>query len=245
MIIEGGVYLIVPALKYCCGRCCGKIEKESAEMALTKLNQKSETQQKDLGLNTKQTEFEIAGDSWKGQFDIPGALVDVMYRQCIVWCGMYFSPMIPVMGTICSIWTFFVRKRFLFNHCGRPKKALGVAKQLKFFYGMMLVGIVVSFLPLKWLLDRTPECGPHQKQNVLTDTETVLDEDMPTALKVFFEYAFNGLLLLPLFVLSMVYLKYVHGKSKVYEVNGKALKEALRREKDEKKQILKDYNIRL
>jgi len=31
----------------------------------------------------------------------------------------------------------------------------------------------------------------------------------------------------------------------MFEVNGKALREALKREKDEKKQILQDYNIRL
>ena len=43
--------------------------------------------------------------------------------------------------------------------------------------GMMLVGIVVSFIPLNWLLDRDPECGPHREQNVLRDTETVLDQD--------------------------------------------------------------------
>ena len=147
MVIEGGVYLLVPAMRYCAGRCCGRIKKETQEVALRRLNKQSES--KGLETNSKQTEFEIAGDSWKAQFDIPGALVDVMYRQVghpptcslstvtgkplffffvalvanvypqgIVWSGMYFSPMIPVMGMIASIWTFFVRKRYLFNHCG-------------------------------------------------------------------------------------------------------------------------------
>ena len=68
---------------------------------------------------------------------------------------------------------------------------------------------------------------------------------VPAPLKVFFSFAFNGLLLLPLFVLSLVYLGYIRGKSRAFEVNGKALKDALKREKDEKKQILRDYNIRL
>merc|ERR1711972_944013 len=216
------------------------------EEALRQLNIRSaETQKmkKSKGLQSKETEYEIAGDSWKTQFDIPGALVDVMYRQSIVWSGMYFCPMIPVMGVIASIWTFFVRKRFLFKHCGRPKKALGVAKQLKFFYGMMLIGIVLSLLPLHWLLDRTPNCGPHRDLKVLTDTEMVMERDMPLWLKVFFQYAFNGLFLMPLFILALVYLGYIRGKSKVFETNGKAIKDALRREKDEKKQILQDYNI--
>lgn len=65
----------------------------------------------------------------------------------------------------------------LFIQSGRPKKALGVAKQLKFFYGMMLIGIVLSLLPLNWLLDRTPNCGPHREMNVLTDTEMVMERD--------------------------------------------------------------------
>lgn len=121
MVIEGGVFLVLPSLKYCVGRCCGNIKKEDKEEALRQLNIRSaETQKmkKSKGLQSKETEYEIAGDSWKTQFDIPGALVDVMYRQSIVWSGMYFCPMIPVMGVIASIWTFFVRKRFLFKHCG-------------------------------------------------------------------------------------------------------------------------------
>ena len=68
---------------------------------------------------------------------------------------------------------------------------------------------------------------------------------VPVWLKVFFQYAFNGLFLMPLFILALVYLGYIRGKSKVFETNGKAIKDALRREKDEKKQILQDYNIRL
>ena len=190
-------------------------------------------------------EFELAGDSWKAQFDIPGSLVDVMYRQCIIWCGMYFSPMIPVLGVAASAWTCFIRKRYLFKFCGRPKKALGVENQLKFFYGMMLLAILCSLLPFNYLLDRSPKCGPHQGLNVLTDTETTLDKDMPYVLIGLFSYVFNGMLLLPMFILSLVYAGYVRGVKNVQAVNAKALKDKLCSEKSEKRQILKDYHIRL
>merc|ERR1712154_649452 len=159
--------------------------------------------------------------------------------------GMYFSPMIPIMGVIASCCTFFVKKRYLFNYCGRPRKALGVTKQLKFFYGMMLLAIIVSFVPFNYFLNRTPICGPHKEENVLNETETTLDQDMPSFLRTFFSYAFNGLLLLPLFILTLVYLGYIRGVRNVHEISSKQLKQRLLKEKDEKKQILKDYNIRL
>lgn len=57
--------------------------------------------------------FAMAGDSWKSEFDITGSLVDVMYRQAIVWSGMYFSPMIPVMAVIATIVSFFLKERYV------------------------------------------------------------------------------------------------------------------------------------
>jgi len=248
MITEIVTNLVVPAVKYRCGRCCGSIKQLkqlSEEEELAALNRKNTEHNIDSKTKVDLAEFELAGDSWKSQFDIPGALVDVMYRQGIVWSGMYFSPMIPIMAIIASMVTFFVKKRYLFLYCGRPKKALGVTKQLKFFYGMMLLALITSFIPLNYLLGRTPSCGPHEEENVLNETETTLDEDMPSWLKVFFTYLFNGLLLLPILILTLVYLGYVRGTRKSHETNAKQLKERLLKEKAEKKQILKDYNIRL
>merc|ERR1712154_181937 len=112
---------------------------------------------------------------------------------------------------------------------GRPTKALGVTKQLKFFYGMLLLAIIVSFVPFNYFLNRTPICGPHKEENVLTETETTLDQDMPTFLQTFFAYAFNGLFLLPLFILTLVYLGYIRGVRNVYKKNSKQYKKKLKK----------------
>ena len=93
MIIEIVTYALVPAIKYCCGRCCGNIQKLTEEEELAELNRKNTEHgvEKEGKSKIELAEFELAGDSWKSQFDIPGALVDVMYRQGIVWSGMYFN----------------------------------------------------------------------------------------------------------------------------------------------------------
>jgi len=240
MVIEIVVYGVVPALKWCFKRCAGKTQKTAQEM-LQELNQKNENDE----LVTSDTEFELAGDSGKKSFDIPGGLVDVMYRQCIVWSGMYFSPMIPVMAVLATFVTFFIKKRFLFHHCARPKKALGVTKQLRFFYGMLLLGLVVSCVVFNYFLGRTPNCGPHQNIHILDHTERKLDEEMPNVLRVFFSYLFNGLLLLPLLILALIYLKYLSSAKTRFKDNADQLKHKLIEEKNDKKQLLQDYNIKL
>ena len=94
----------------------------------------------------------------------------------------------PVLGVATPIWTFFIRKRFLFKFCGRTRK------ELKFFYGTVLLAILCSLLPFNYLRDHEPKCGPHQGKKVLVDIEATLDKDMLYTIIVLFSYAFNSML---------------------------------------------------
>lgn len=109
----------------------------------------------------------------------------------------------------------------------------------------MLLALVVAFIPFNYFLQRTPKCGPHEGQEIMNSFETTADKGMPYAVKVGISYALNGVILLPLFCLAMLYLSYVRKGRKRFQSRSKSLKTQLLKEVSEKKQILMDYNIKL
>ena len=194
----------------------------------------------------------MAGDDWKDSFDIPMAIVDLMYRQAIVWSCMYFSPMVTWISVFATFITFFSKKHYVTIYCSRPKKALGVVKQLKFFYGNMLFALMVSFISFIYFLKRKPLCGPHNINlesngdiDILSQFNIQSQDNMPNYVKIGLEYLTNLIIILPLLFLSWIYLLTLRNKKNKFYVRSMQFKEQLIEEKQEKKQILQEYNIQL
>lgn len=49
-------------------------------------------------------------DPLKLQFDIPRNIVDVMYRQVLVWAGTPFTPVLPFVSLLASFVLFYIKK---------------------------------------------------------------------------------------------------------------------------------------
>ena len=136
----------------------------------------------------------------------------------------------------------------MFRFCARPRKALGVVKQLRFFYGMLLLAIMVALLPFQFFLNRNPgewdvQCGPHTTTIMKQFNEDT--EQTPGVLLLVMSFAFNGIILFPLLVLSLVYVSYLRRTRKHFWQLSAVLKDRLVKEASEKKQILRDYKIKL
>ena len=233
IVTECLLYGVLPAIRFCCAPsgCCHRCNPYKQSYAAV---------EQDDG-----DEYVLAGDSWKTQLDLPSCLVDVMYRQSIIFCAMYFCPMAPVVGVLANTVTFFVKKRFLFLFCGRPTTASKVRKHLKFFYGMMLLAICVSVVPFLYLLGRTPSCGPHATkpdQTIMAQTLDTVQRDMPPFLRVVCKYVFDPVMLLLSLVLTSVYLMYMRGVKRSCNDEMKYLRNTLEQEMESKRHIYTEWS---
>ena len=109
----------------------------------------------------------------------------------------------------------------------------------------MLLAIMVALVPFNYFMSRTPRCGPHEEHNIQSEFNTSLETELPDVVQIFLSYITNGVLLLPVLALTIVYSLYVRRKRRLYLASATALREELVQEKNEKRQILRDYKIRL
>lgn len=160
----------------------------------------------------------LAGDSWKKEFDVPGVLVDCLYRQVIIWCGMFYCPMLSVIGALSAYISFHVKWIYLRQFCSRPRKAYGVARGTKVYYGMLLLGVCCSISCFQYLLGRKPICGPHKGVNIRDVTVEMLVNGTPGWMMTVFRKVLDPMIIGFIVVLLAGYINYLRGKNRKYYV---------------------------
>lgn len=251
-LLEIGKKVIMPFSMYHLKNCCNLIEKDEEKDKDSKMSSDLESAEKreiiaKLAVNMKKGKtdfFEMKGDSWKSEFSIPNALVDAMYYQGLMWSAMPFCPAAMPWGAMLNIVTFFTTKFYVMNYCCRPKQALGVVHQLKFFYGCILLTLGVASIPIIWLLREKPTCGPIKDQTVRQNFDAKLLL-APSEVVWTIDFLTSAVILVPVITTLIMYLKYFRNKYQRKNEQKKSLEDQLMAEKLEKEQIIRDYNVRM
>eukprot|EP01065_Artemidia_motanka_P026249 TRINITY_DN31176_c0_g1_i1.p1 TRINITY_DN31176_c0_g1~~TRINITY_DN31176_c0_g1_i1.p1 ORF type:complete len:803 (+),score=123.53 TRINITY_DN31176_c0_g1_i1:80-2410(+) len=95
------------------------------------------------------------------QFNVSTEIINTLYRQCITWIGMVYSPMVLLMGAFANYVLFFVKKHVMFKTCGTPEKPINDDSAETLFKMLLLVSLVVAAVPGVSFLHTTKHCGPH------------------------------------------------------------------------------------
>ena len=65
------------------------------------------------------------------------------------------------------------------------------------------------------LFSRTPACGPHENRNIQSEFDNSLETELPPVVRIVLSYVTNGVLLLPILALTVVYAFYVRRKRRL------------------------------
>eukprot|EP00163_Fabomonas_tropica_P018868 TRINITY_DN3326_c0_g1_i2.p1 TRINITY_DN3326_c0_g1~~TRINITY_DN3326_c0_g1_i2.p1 ORF type:complete len:916 (+),score=165.93 TRINITY_DN3326_c0_g1_i2:301-3048(+) len=96
------------------------------------------------------------------EFDYAEKVIDLIYRQALVWLGVLLSPVLAFVGIISQYLLFHWEKLILMKTCLHPEKPWNLRRTSNFF--LIILGVT-----LLWCLILTaifvrlavPECGPH------------------------------------------------------------------------------------
>lgn len=81
-------------------------------------------------------------------FEIPENVLDLVYGQCLIWIGAFFSPLLPAMGILKLFVLFYIKKLNLVHNNRMPNKPYQRARAnyiftlLLLFAFMMCLGLV-------------------------------------------------------------------------------------------------------
>uniref|UniRef100_A0A8C4T149 Transmembrane channel-like protein n=1 Tax=Erpetoichthys calabaricus TaxID=27687 RepID=A0A8C4T149_ERPCA len=99
------------------------------------------------------------------QFLVPQNILQLIYGQTVVWIGVFFCPLLPLLNTIKFILIFYCKKLTLFRNCRPAEKTFRSARSNFFFRIILLIGLFVSCVPLGYSVAKiqpSKGCGPFQ-----------------------------------------------------------------------------------
>lgn len=104
-----------------------------------------------------------AVQSAKSEFRVAGAVIDLMYKQCLIWCVMCTSPMISLLGSLSMLVVFWVFRAALMRFYRPSERAFAAGNSERTFFLVLLSTFCVAFfinLFCFFGFPSNPHCGP-------------------------------------------------------------------------------------
>ena len=82
----------------------------------------------------------------KPEFNIPREILDLVYKQMILWSGYFFSPLLPVVGVIEVVIIFYFKKASALHNLLPPQKVIVHSKSMSHINVLFLIAILFVFV---------------------------------------------------------------------------------------------------
>ncbi|XP_060620361.2 transmembrane channel-like protein 8 [Anolis sagrei] len=149
----------------------------------------------------------------KEEFLVPHNVLDIVAGQTVIWIGIFFCPLLPLLGCVSIFLTFYVKKYTLFQNC-QPSTQLFRASHSKFLFQiMLLLGLFLACSPLAYVITRVSPshaCGLFRNYSSPWQAVPVAVSHLsPTAQLVLNYAASNGFCFSLLMLLSIILTVYI------------------------------------
>ncbi|KAK3756000.1 hypothetical protein QZH41_013187 [Actinostola sp. cb2023] len=84
------------------------------------------------------------------EFQIPKNVLDLVYGQCLIWIGTFFSPLIPAMGVVKLLITFYLKKVSLMYNNKPSNRPYQGARSNYLFTVLLLITFFMCLVAVGW-----------------------------------------------------------------------------------------------
>ncbi|KJE93414.1 hypothetical protein CAOG_04208 [Capsaspora owczarzaki ATCC 30864] len=180
----------------------------------------------------------------KVDFDMSKNVLDMTYRQTLIWLGCLFCPVLPAIGSISIIITFYIRKFVYLRVSKQPRRFFSAARSNSFFLLTLLMTLILVFIPVGYILvDGQPSCGPHKNLDSIYSIVPYWLRRGPSWILAITNYLFTVAFLVPFSLLLISALYYMHASKKGIKERLKETTLQLDMEREDKRYLLKQYRI--
>ncbi|TKS69094.1 Transmembrane channel-like protein 7 [Collichthys lucidus] len=169
----------------------------------------------------------------KQRFLIPFNVLDLVYSQTVSWVGVYYCPLLPLIGTVTLIATFYIQKFVVMRCCVAEQRMFRASSSSVLFHFMLLLGLLMAAVTLGYsfhLQNIEPDinmssCGPFQNGKTVFNVTKVCVESLPSPAPATLYYLSSEAFALPLILAEIIILTS-------YVSRGRANQKAIERLKD-------------
>ncbi|XP_064414975.1 transmembrane channel-like protein 5 [Latimeria chalumnae] len=155
------------------------------------------------------------------EFDIARNVLELIYGQTLVWIGLYFAPLLPIIQIIKYLVIFYVKKVSLMMNCQPSRRAWRAAQMTTVFISLMFFpsfsGAVIILGVTLWKREPSRQCGPFQGLPLVYDAVTIWIHEISSTYRSlgWLVFIYNNFIhstlfffILTILALSLVYLHW-------------------------------------
>lgn len=155
------------------------------------------------------------------EFDIPKHVLTLVYGECLIWIGTFFSPLMPAMGVIKLFILFYVEKVSLMYNNEPSQRVYQGTRSNYLFTVLLLISFLMCLVAVGWGITRVrPSCiGPFSNVNC-EETKRILGvlsteiNTWPTWLQEIIKYVGTAAFIFPVMMIVCLMLYYFRSMMK-------------------------------
>ncbi|XP_070771490.1 transmembrane channel-like protein 8 [Enoplosus armatus] len=175
----------------------------------------------------------LARLSGKQRFLIPFNVLDLVYSQTVSWVGVYYCPLLPLIGTVTLMATFYIKKFTVLRCCVAEQRMFRASSSSVLFHFMLLLGLFMAaatlgfnFYQQEATLDiNMTSCGAFGNGETVFNVTGVCVDSLPRPAQNALHYLSSEAFALPLILAEIIILTS-------YLSRGRANQKAIERLKD-------------
>ncbi|XP_036965426.1 transmembrane channel-like protein 7 [Acanthopagrus latus] len=165
----------------------------------------------------------------KQHFLIPFNVLDLVYSQTVSWVGVYYCPLLPLIGTVTLIATYYIKKFTVLRCCVAEQRMFRGSSSSVLFHFMLLLGLLMAAVTLGfnfWIPNTNgSSCGPFRNGGSLFNVTGECVARLPSSAQTALRYLSSEAFALPLILAEVIILTS-------YVSRGRANQKAIERLKD-------------
>lgn len=153
----------------------------------------------------------VARLSGKQQFLITFNILDLVNAQTVSWVGVYYCPLLPIIGTVTLAATFYIKKFTLMRCCMAEQRMFRASSSSVLFHFMLLLGLVMAGVTLAYNIlspSLNSSCGPFGFGDDVYNVTGVCVESLPSPAPIALYYLSSEAFALPLFMAQIIVLTF-------------------------------------
>ncbi|XP_044047327.1 transmembrane channel-like protein 7 isoform X2 [Siniperca chuatsi] len=143
----------------------------------------------------------------KQHFLIPFNVLDLVYSQTVSWVGVYYCPLLPLIGTVTLTAMFYIKKFMVLRCCVAEQRMFRASSSSVLFHFMLLLGLLMAATTLGFNFyqqDRTmTSYGPFGNGETVFNVTRVCVDSLPKLAQTVLHYLSSEAFALPLILAEM------------------------------------------
>ncbi|XP_033831298.1 transmembrane channel-like protein 7 [Periophthalmus magnuspinnatus] len=186
----------------------------------------------------------VARLSGKQQFLIPFNVLDLVYAQTVSWVGVYYCPLLPLIGTVALTATFYIKKFTLLRCCVAEQRMFRASSSSVLFHFMLLLGLAIAGVTLAFNLLRSslmPSCGPFGNGRSVLNVTGACMQTLPSPVQTTIHFLSSAAFALPLLMTQVIMLTFYVSRRRANNKTIERLKQMLVTTSADKRFLVKEH----